>query len=77
MTEALNHQADDISEALLAEGVMSLADYCAKFDTSRAQAYRDMDSGLLPYVIHGRRRKIPVVAARRMYAAALRSGAQG
>jgi len=76
MSEAATHRPEDL-EALLADGVMSIDAYCVEFDSSRAQCYRDMSAGLLPFVMHGRRRKIPRVGARRMFAARLNAGAQG
>jgi predicted site-specific integrase-resolvase len=40
-----------------------VADWCEAFQTSRAQAYKMMNDGRLPFVVIGGRRFIPDTAA--------------
>ena len=43
-----------------------VADWCEAFDTSRAQAYKMMNDGRLPYVVIGGRRFIPDAVAEKL-----------
>jgi excisionase family DNA binding protein len=64
----------DDREQLCREGALSVPEAAAFLRLSRAELYRLMGDGELPYVQHGRRRLIPRVAAVRLLAAGLRGG---
>ena len=66
---------DTDTHDLLRDGAMSVADAVTFTALSRAELYRRMLVGQLPFVAQGRRRLIPRRALVAMLAAGLRGGA--
>lgn len=60
--------------ALLSDGAIGLIDAVAFTGLSRAELYRQMTAGELPYVIRGRRRLIPRRSLVELLASGLRGG---
>lgn len=66
----------DEAEELLRDGALTVGAATEYAGLSRAELYRRMERGVLPYTIQGRRRLIPRRALVRMLAAGLRGGAR-
>jgi hypothetical protein len=64
----------DRARELLAEGAIGIEEAVEFTGLSRAELYRRMTAGQLPYVIQGRRRLLPRRALQDMLAAGLRGG---
>lgn len=56
---------------LVADGFLSVDQFCRKYLRSRASTYEDMQEGRLRYALVGRSRRIPVKEAQRFAAACL------
>lgn len=62
------------AEELMRDGALAVDAACAFAALSRAQLYREMAAGRIPYVLRGRRRMVPRVGLMRWLAGGLRGG---
>lgn len=67
---------DADGEELMRDGALTIGAATQYAGLSRAELYRRMERGVLPYTVQGRRRLIPRRALVRMLAAGLRGGAR-